>query len=382
MRVLIVDDELEICQRLQRELQKEGYEVEYTTSPVGVLEKLKNAEKEARAYALLLLDLRMPRVDGLSLLKEIREARLDLDVVIITGYGDEDKAIESIRLGAVDYLPKPISLDALHTVVFRVQQKRAVKEKRALEYSVLVVDDEKGLCARIKRELDKEGYRTAVAYDGAEGLDYFSHNRVDAAIVDIKMPHMSGLEMLEKCRQISDDFVSIIITGHGDHERAVQALQLGVFNYLRKPISLEELVTSVSKGIELLHLRRGLAARRRELEIETALKEQYAQNLERMVEERTEELRETRDHLDNLIRYANAPIIVWNPANEISIFNQAFEKLSGRTEAEMMGRPLDVLFPEDSRADCLHKVEIASKGEYWETVEIPILRRDGEIRIG
>jgi len=109
---------------------------------------------------------------------------------------------------------------------------------------------------------------------------------------------------------------------------------------------------------------------------------QYADNLERMVAERTEDLRETRDHLDNLIRYANAPIIVWNPANEITIFNQAFEKLSGRTEAEMMGQPLDMLFPEDSRADCLHKVEVASKGEYWETVEIPILRRDGEIRIG
>ncbi|RLC66800.1 MAG: hypothetical protein DRI48_03875, partial [Chloroflexi bacterium] len=298
MRVLIVDDEIGICRRLQRELQKEGYEVEYTTSAIGVLEQLKNAEQEGRAYALLLLDLRMPRVDGLSLLREIRQAQLDLDVVIITGHGDEDKAIESIRLGAVDYLRKPISLEALHTAVFRVQQKRAAEEKRALEYSVLVVDDEKELCARIKRELDKEGYRTAVAYDGLEGLDYFSHHRVDVAIVDIKMPGMSGLEMLERCQEINADFVTIIITGHGDHERAIRALQLGVFNYLHKPISLEELVTSVGKGIELLHLRRGLAARRRELEIETALKEQYAQNLERMVEERTEEIR----HLNWVLR--------------------------------------------------------------------------------
>ncbi|HEC34210.1 MAG TPA: GAF domain-containing protein, partial [Chloroflexi bacterium] len=130
------------------------------------------------------------------------------------------------------------------------------------------------------------------------GLDYFSKNRVDVAIVDIGMPRMGGLEMLEKCREISDDFVSIIITGHGDHERAVRALQLGVFNYLRKPISLEELVIAVGKGIEFLHLRRGLAARRRELEIETALKEQYAQNLEKMVEERTEEIR----HLNWVLR--------------------------------------------------------------------------------
>ncbi len=342
MRVLIVDDEPGICQRLQRELQKEGCEVDYTTSPVGVLERLRNAEQEEKAYALLLLDLRMPKVDGLALLKEIREARLDLDVVIITGYGDEDKAIESIRLGAVDYLRKPISLEALHTAVFRVQQKRAAEEKRALEYSVLVVDDEKELCARIKRELDKEGYRTAVAYDGTEGLDYFSHNRVDVAIVDIRMPRMGGLEMLEKCREITDDFVSIIITGHGDHERAIRALQLGVFNYLRKPLSLEELVTSVGKGIELLHLRRGLAARRRELELETALKEQYAQNLEKMVEEWTKELGESEARYRLLVENANDAIYTLDADLRITDVNPFAEQAIGYSRDELIGRS----FPE------------------------------------
>jgi len=108
----------------------------------------------------------------------------------------------------------------------------------------------------------------------------------------------------------------------------------------------------------------------------------HTDNIERIVVERTEDLRETRDHLDNLIRYANAPIIVWNPANEITIFNQAFEKMIGRTEAEMLGQTLDVLFPEESLFDSMQKIENASNGDYWETLEIPILRRDGEIRIG
>ena len=105
-------------------------------------------------------------------------------------------------------------------------------------------------------------------------------------------------------------------------------------------------------------------------------------SLEQEVTRRTRELRETSDYLSSLIRYANAPIIVWNPDRQVAIFNQAFEKMSGRTEAEMMGQPLDVLFPEESRSDCLHKIESASRGEYWETVEIPILRQDGEIRLG
>ena len=374
MRVLIVDDELGICQRLQRELQKEGCEVEYTTSAIGVLKRLKSAEREGKTYALLLLDLRMPKVDGLSLLKEIRQARLGLEVVIITGYGDEDKAIESIRLGAVDYLPKPISLEALHTAVFRVQQKRAAEEKKALEYSVLVVDDEKELCERIKRELDKEGYRTAVAYDGVEGLDYFSHNRVDVAIVDIKMPRMSGLEMLKKCREISDDFVSIIITGHGDHERAIQALQLGAFNYLRKPISLEELVTSVGKGIELLHLRRDLAARRRELEIETALKEQYANNLEKMVEERTKEIKK----LSDAVKASTESIVISDLEGKITDVNEATLRMYGTGNKEdLVGKSsFDLIAPEDREKAVAAMEEVLEKG-YVKDREYHVITKDG-----
>jgi len=107
----------------------------------------------------------------------------------------------------------------------------------------------------------------------------------------------------------------------------------------------------------------------------------WARRLEEEVARRTTELKETGDYLNNLIRYANAPIIVWAPDKRITIFNPAFEKLSGLTEAEMVKQPLEKLFPEESRAGSLQKIESALKGEYWETVEIPILRKDGVIRV-
>jgi PAS domain S-box-containing protein len=93
------------------------------------------------------------------------------------------------------------------------------------------------------------------------------------------------------------------------------------------------------------------------------------------------ELRETRDYLDNLIGYANAPIIVWNPAFRITRFNHAFERLTGYIADEMIGQELRVLFPETSRDESLDKIARTSSGEYWESVEIPILRKDGAIRI-
>ena len=281
MKVLIVDDEEGICRHLKNELQKEGHEVDYTISSSRVLEKLKDAEKGKNAYQLLLLDIKMPKVSGLELLKQIREVYIDLDIIIITGHGDEDTAIEAIQLGAVDYLLKPISLQALYTTTFRLQQKGSRERKEFLVPRILVVDDERELCVRIKRELEKEGYQVATAYDGVEALEYFKNTHVDVIISDIRMPRMDGLELLEKCKEITDNFIPIVITGFGDHEKAIASLRLGAFDYLRKPISIEKLVTSIHKGIEMLLLRRGLLARKRELEIETALKARYAEKVER-----------------------------------------------------------------------------------------------------
>jgi PAS domain S-box-containing protein len=110
------------------------------------------------------------------------------------------------------------------------------------------------------------------------------------------------------------------------------------------------------------------------------LQEAYDQ-LEDRVEDRTRELKETRDYLDNLFNYANAPIIVWNPDYEITRFNHAFERLTGRTAEEVLGKKLDILFPDESREESMEQIREATSGERWEVVEIPIVHRDGTVRI-
>ncbi len=93
------------------------------------------------------------------------------------------------------------------------------------------------------------------------------------------------------------------------------------------------------------------------------------------------ELRETRDYLENLLNYANAPIIVWDPQLRITRFNAAFERLSGYAADEVIGEDFSLLFPLASRAASLANITRAVGGEYWETVEIPIRRKDGGIRL-
>jgi len=94
-----------------------------------------------------------------------------------------------------------------------------------------------------------------------------------------------------------------------------------------------------------------------------------------------EELRETRDYLENLLNYANAPIIVWGPEFKITRFNRAFERLTGRSADKVIGKRLEVLFPEDAREESMDHIRRTMKGERWEAVEIPILRADGTVRI-
>jgi PAS domain S-box-containing protein len=96
---------------------------------------------------------------------------------------------------------------------------------------------------------------------------------------------------------------------------------------------------------------------------------------------RTEnELRETRDYLENLLNYANAPIIVWNPEFRITKFNNAFEHLTGLSSNDAIGKNLEILFPSDEKEKSMAYIKRALEGEYWETVEIPILHVDGTVK--
>jgi PAS domain S-box-containing protein len=93
-----------------------------------------------------------------------------------------------------------------------------------------------------------------------------------------------------------------------------------------------------------------------------------------------EKVRETSDYLNNLLDYANAPIIVWDPQFRITRFNHAFERLTGRLSEEVVGTKLELLFPPETRDKSLEFIRKTVVGEHWETVEIPIQNVKGSVR--
>jgi DNA-binding response OmpR family regulator len=95
-------------------------------------------------------------------------------------------------------------------------------------YKILVIDDEQGICEKIQTFFTKRGLIVETAFDGEEGLNKLRTGGFDAAIVDIKMPKMNGIEVAQRVNQEGIDTDIIMLTGHGDREDAVKALKARV----------------------------------------------------------------------------------------------------------------------------------------------------------
>ena len=134
------------------------------------------------------------------------------------------------------------------------------------EAAVAVIDDEESIREGCRQTLREKGYRTVVAEDGQQGLGLVARDRPNVALVDLKMPGMSGMEVLKKIRQADPDIITIVITGYGTIPSAVEAMKAGAFDYLTKPFTPEDLVEVVARGLEKQRLARRSAELERDKE--------------------------------------------------------------------------------------------------------------------
>jgi len=105
---------------------------------------------------------------------------------------------------------------------------------------ILIVEDDYASSEMLRLSLEKEGYECFQAEDGKQALKVHEDIKPDLIVSDIRMPAMNGMELLERLRKTEKDAIIILITGHGNEEMALKALELGANNYIKKPVSLPE----------------------------------------------------------------------------------------------------------------------------------------------
>lgn len=133
-----------------------------------------------------------------------------------------------------------------------------------MKFNVLIVDDEKNIREGLGQSLTMDGYKVYLAENGKEGLEIINGNDIDLVITDLKMPELSGEQLLKKITSTNPNIPVIILTGHGSIETAVNAMRDGAFDFLTKPLNLDRLSLLVKRALSS----RQLVLKHRELEEE------------------------------------------------------------------------------------------------------------------
>jgi len=124
-RILVVDDEITVCKSIRQAIVSDEYEVDMALSGEEALKK-----DEEKPYDLIITDLMMPGISGLDLLKLLKESRPAVNVIMVTGYPTIKTAVESVKIGAFDYLPKPFTPADLRGLVARAFKKAEGEDPR------------------------------------------------------------------------------------------------------------------------------------------------------------------------------------------------------------------------------------------------------------
>ena len=189
---------------------------------------------------------------------------------------------------------------------------------------ILIVDDEEIIVRVLSMSLRTDGYETVTAYSGEQGLEVFKSESPDIVVTDIKMPGMDGLELLKKIKEIDPEKEVIIVTGHGDIDSTITALQYGASDFINKPVRDEALAIALDRA-------------KTKIDIRAKLKE-YTENLEFKIAEATEDIRRKSNFQRLLIRSSNDAIVAFNHDWKVVVYNPEAARMFGEAAKDVRSK--------------------------------------------
>lgn len=232
--LLVVDDDVDTCRNLSDILTDLGYRVDTAHNGPSALELVRR-----NAYDVALLDYRMPGMDGLTLYREIKRLRAGTVAIVVTAYASGTTAEEALGAGAWRVLPKPVDFPRLLGLV----------DEAVGQPLVLVVDDDRDLCANLWDLFRERGFRVCLAHDEREAERHLKDTRFKAVLIDMKLPAGDGSTVFRLVRQANPQARTIVITGHRAEmdQRVQQVLDAGADAVCYKPFDIPKLLTLLNR---------------------------------------------------------------------------------------------------------------------------------------
>ena len=122
-------------------------------------------------------------------------------------------------------------------------------------HTVLITDDNELIRETLQKALVSEGYRVQLAKNGEECLEAVRHGDIDLILLDMRLPDINGIDILQRLRQTQSDSIVLMMTAYGDVESTKKALELGAFDFIRKPVTPKALVSIIKMAMEIRSLR-------------------------------------------------------------------------------------------------------------------------------
>jgi DNA-binding NtrC family response regulator len=286
IRVLLVDDEEDYVKAMAERMDMRDLQSQVALSGEEALQVLETDPPD-----VIVLDLRMPGIQGMEVLERVRRDHPHIQVIILTGHGGETEEAEARRLGAFEYLQKPADTGALVKTIQGAWRRSVQMAKELLKESreefdrsmtaaalaeggmpeaaaglmdrskgldpepvrtgalkVLLVDDEEDYVRTMAERMEMREVGSDVALNGEQALAMVEGDVPDVMVLDLKMPGMGGLEVLERVKKRYPQVQVIILTGHGSDAEEVEARRLGAFDYLSKPVDINDLMERVREA--------------------------------------------------------------------------------------------------------------------------------------
>ena len=217
--------------------------------------------------------------------------------------------------------------------------------------NILVVDDERGLREGCRLILESEGYSVDLATNGNEGLALLQQKTYDLIIVDLMMPGMGGLEMMDEIKKLGMDIIIIVITGFATIETAVEAMKHGAYDYVPKPFEPDQLSTVVNRGLE---------KRRLQLQAKQLMEERDLRLLE---------IANEKSKIHTIINSMPDAVLVFNRDQQLVLWNPAALKMLNLNERLKSGKNIKEILSLQNLVEITSKALNPDSSQYTSITE-------------